>query len=118
MPLDVKPEKSPIVGGGKETYIDTVASSGGATRSREDLENLGPGDPKSVEELRRKLEKIARGQEWKLDVIDTPRGREYRGIIGTGDGEEGEEKKGEGGKDGEGKGEEKGSEEEYFHEEL
>lgn len=133
VPEGVKIEKSAIVGGGKETYIDTVAASDGRVLSAEDLKKLGLGDPKAVEKLRQELERIAEGQRWKLDVIDTPRGREYRGIIG--DDEEKEEgsgkgKKGAGGKKeggpvktkapgsgGEEKGQE-GSEEEYYEEEL
>lgn len=120
VPEDLKLEKSSIVGGGKETYIDTVASSDGKMLSKEDLERLGLGNPKAVEELMKKLQKYAGDQEWKLDVIDTPRGREYRGIIGSE--EEGEKKEGdgdengsEGGEDGQ---EEEGSKEEYYHEEL
>lgn len=92
VPEGQKIEKSSIVGGtGKETYIDTVASSDGRILAKEDLEKLGLGDPKAVEKLKKELEKIAQGQNWKLDVIDTPRGREYRGIIG----DEEEEKEGQ-----------------------
>ncbi|KAK3713462.1 Protein OS-9 [Vermiconidia calcicola] len=123
VPLATKLEKSAIVGGGKETYIDTVASSQGKILSKEDIEKLGLGDAKAVETLRKKLEEIAQGQEWKLDVIDTPRGREYRGIIGDEEEEEGKKEKGDGevgpgdeqGEDGGGG---KGSQEEYFREEL
>lgn len=144
VPEGQKIEKSSIVGGtGKETYIDTVASSDGRVLSKEDLEKLGLGDPKAVEKLRKELEKIAKGQNWKLDVIDTPRGREYRGIIGDEDEEkdgssekgqgekkmmdekEGKEKEGKktDGKKTEGRKTEKpktreGSEEEYYQEEL
>ena len=68
MPEDVKLEKSAIVGGGKETYIDTVASSDGKTLGKEDLEKLGLGDPKNIETLRKRLEEMAQGHEWKLEV--------------------------------------------------
>lgn len=136
VPEGKKLEKSSIVGGtGKETYIDTVASSDGRVLGKEDLEKLGLGDPKAVEKLKKELEKIAQGQNWKLDVIDTPRGREYRGIIG----DEDEEKEGQGEKastekkagkektDGKERKDSKktekpkkqeGSEEEYYKEEL
>lgn len=140
VPEDVKLEKSAIVGGGKETYIDTVASSDGMTLSKEDLEKLGLGDPKSIETLRKRLEEMAQGNDWKLEVcchcsdnfwlrsthgltqtqvVDTPRGREYRGIIGTDSEEEEKKKEGER-KGGKGKKEdkEKGSQEEYYKEEL
>ncbi|KAF2210841.1 hypothetical protein CERZMDRAFT_21452, partial [Cercospora zeae-maydis SCOH1-5] len=88
VPKGTKIEKSAIVGGGKETYVDTLANSDGRALSKEEMEKLGLGDPKAVEKLKKELEKIAQGQAWKLDVIDTPRGREYRGIIGDEDEEE------------------------------
>lgn len=88
VPEGIKIEKSAIVGGGKETYIDTIANSEGKILSKEKLEELGLGDTKAMEKLKKELEKIAAGQVWKLDVIDTPRGREYRGIIGDGEDEE------------------------------
>lgn len=88
------------VGGGKEIYIDTLASSDGKTISNEDLKKLGLGDAKALEQLKKQMEKAARGEAWKLDVIDTPRGREYKGVIGSDDDEEvekeGEEENGEG----------------------
>ncbi|KAF2172527.1 hypothetical protein M409DRAFT_50211 [Zasmidium cellare ATCC 36951] len=142
VPEGKKLEKSSIVGGtGKETYIDTVASSDGRVLGKEDLEKLGLGDPKAVEKLKKELEKIAQGQNWKLDVIDTPRGREYRGIIGDedeekeGKGEKGssekkygkdkvegkekkESKKAEKAEKGGKPEQEEGSEEEYYKEEL
>ena len=139
VPEEVKLEKGAIVGGGKETYIDTVASSDGLM-SEAEIKRLGLGDPRAVEKLRKELEKIAQGQQWKLDVIDTPRGREYRGIIGDEEEEEAEaegvkeEKKkgretpnrdGDGGKREDGTADEReagrqetGSEEEYYKEEL
>ena len=92
VPEGVKIEKSAIVGGGKETYVDTLADSEGKIISKEEMEKLGLSDPKAIEKLKKELEKIAQGQSWKLDVIDTPRGREYRGIIGE-DEDEGEVQK-------------------------
>ena len=87
--------------------------------SKEDIEKLGLGDAKAVEKLRKKLEEIAQGQEWKLDVIDTPRGREYRGIIGDEEEEEGKKKGDVGPEDEQGEdGGGEGSQEEYFREEL
>ncbi|KAI6885751.1 hypothetical protein KC360_g3421 [Hortaea werneckii] len=138
VPKDLKLEKGAIVGGGKETYIDTVASSDGRTLSEEHMKKLGLGDPKAVEKLRKELEKIAKGESWKLDVIDTPRGREYRGIIGDDDEKEKDAGKKEPGEEkqeqqetkdqGKDQGNEKqdedketanrGSEEEYYKEEL
>ena len=120
VPESVTLEKSAIVGGGKETYIDTVASSAGTKLSKEDLEKLGLGDPRAVENLKKRLEEIAEGQEWKLDVIDTPRGREYRGIIGTEQNKQEKDGDKEQGEDGEKEKEkeEVGSKEEYYADEL
>lgn len=125
VPEGVTIEKSAVVGGkGDETYIDTIASSDGRVLTKEELEKLGLVDMKSVERLRKQLEQYAKGQEWKLDVVETAGGRrEYRGVIGSEEDEEGMgEKDGEGeggGQDGgEGKEGEEGSEEEYYKEEL
>lgn len=115
---DEKVQKSAIVGGGKETYVETIADSMGKLLSPEQLKQMGLGDAKSVEKLKKELEKLAGGQGWKLEVFDTPRGREYRGVLLGDEEEEGEkEKAAEVGKDkakdaanGEG---EKGSEETY-----
>lgn len=89
VPEGKKIEKSAIVGGGKETYVDTVATSDGKHLSKADLEKLGVTDPKEFDKLKKEIEKVAQGAAWKLVVIDTPRGREYRGIIGEEE-EEGE----------------------------
>jgi protein OS-9 len=129
VPEGVKLEKSAIVGGGKETYVDTVASSDGRVLSDEELKKLGLGDARAVEKLKKELEKIAGGKDWKLDVIDTPRGREYRGIIGEDEEEEEkkaqeprkESKKGKGEKETKEKDKDKenqGSQEEYYKDEL
>lgn len=78
-------EKTAIVGGGKETYVDTIADSFGKLLSPEKLAQMGLGDPKTVEKLKKELDKISGGKEWKLEVFDTPNGREYRGVIGDED---------------------------------
>ena len=116
VPEGMKIEKSAIVGGGKETFVDTVASSDGKNRKvlpNKELEKLGLGDPKAVEELMKKLEQLADGQEWRLDVVDTIKGREYRGIIGAEEEKNKESAKGDGETE-----EEVGSKEEFYHEEL
>ncbi|KAK5712345.1 Protein OS-9 [Elasticomyces elasticus] len=140
VPAGTKIEKSAIVGGGKETYIDTIASSDGKVLGDEAIKKLGLGSPEAVAKLRKELERVAGGERWKLDVIDTPRGREYRGIIGDEDEEKKEGEKGKGVKgkkaksadakagdgsasegeesEGEGEAEQEGSEEEYYKEEL
>ncbi|KAK0356246.1 Protein OS-9 [Friedmanniomyces endolithicus] len=139
VPEGTKIEKGAVVGGGKETYIDTIASSDGERiLGADEIEKLGLGNPEAVEKLKKELEKIAKGQQWKLDVIDTPRGREYRGIIGDEEKEgkegkamegkkqkkakkaKGQAKQGQDGEDSDDDGEaaQEGSEEEYYHEEL
>ncbi|KAJ4359332.1 Protein kinase protein rad53 [Ascochyta clinopodiicola] len=74
-------EKTVVVGGGKETYIGTVASSDGTQMSKEEMKRLNIPDPKDVEKLKGNLRKLAGKKGWKLDLVDTPRGREFRGII-------------------------------------
>lgn len=41
--------------------------------------------------MKKQIEKAAQGEQWKLDVVDTARGREYRGILGSDDEEAGSE---------------------------
>jgi protein OS-9 len=74
-------EKSVVVGGGKETYVGTVASSDGKQMSKEEMKKLNIADPKDVEKFKGNLKKLAGRKGWKLDLVDTPRGREFRGII-------------------------------------
>ncbi len=74
-------EKSVVVGGGKETFVETIASSDGRTLSAKELKKLNIPDPKEVEKIKRNLARIAKGKGWKLDLVDTPRGREFKGII-------------------------------------
>ncbi|KAI5276268.1 hypothetical protein E4T47_01022 [Aureobasidium subglaciale] len=81
IPEGSKIEKSAIVGGGKEKFIETIADSFGKTMSADDLKRLGLGDAKSVEKLKKDLAKIAGDQGWELKVFDTPEGREYRGVL-------------------------------------
>jgi protein OS-9 len=101
-------EKSVVVGGGKETYIATVASSDGKQMSKEEMKKLNIPDPKDVEKFKTNLKKLAGKKGWKLDLVDTPKGREFRGIIEADDMDEGKAGK-EGKKDGKKeKGEDKG----------
>jgi protein OS-9 len=109
-------EKSVVVGGGKETFIGTVASSDGKQMSREEMKKLNIADPKDVELLKANLKKLAGKKGWKLDLVDTPRGREFRGIIDTEDQDaEKTKKKSAKSKDGDaaGMGKEKEKEKEY-----
>ncbi|KAF2463014.1 Pkinase-domain-containing protein [Lindgomyces ingoldianus] len=74
-------EKSVVVGGGKEVYVGTVASSDGTQMSVADMKKLNIRDPKDVETMKRNLQRMAGRKGWKLDLVDTPKGREFRGII-------------------------------------
>ena len=89
VPEDVEILKSGIVGGIKEKYVDTIANSWGKDLavSKEDMKRLGLQDAKAIEKLeklKKELKKQANGEGWRLDVVDTPHGREYRGIYGEG----------------------------------
>ncbi|KAG9581031.1 hypothetical protein KCU86_g23607, partial [Aureobasidium melanogenum] len=81
VPEGSKIEKSAIVGGTKDKFVETIADSFGKAMSADELKRLGLGDAKSVETLKKELEKIANGQGWELKVFDTPDGREYRGVL-------------------------------------
>lgn len=89
VPDDVEIQKSAIVGGVKEKFVETIASSWGKdlTLTKDDMERLGLKDTKAIEiseKLKKELKKKAKGDGWRLDVVDTPQGREYRGIYGKG----------------------------------
>jgi protein OS-9 len=73
-------EKGVVVGGGKETNKGTVLNSKGMQMSQEELKHLGIS-AKTLEEMKKKSKEMAAGETWKLDVIDTGRGREFRLII-------------------------------------
>ncbi|KAK0650523.1 Protein OS-9-like protein [Lasiodiplodia hormozganensis] len=96
-------EKSVVVGGGKETLLGIVAESPGGGRphkmmSTEELKALKINDKEEVERLRKQLSKLAGRKPWRLELVDTPRGKEFRGIIENDEGEDRED--GEGRKDG------------------
>lgn len=81
-------EKSVIAGGGKETYIDTVADSSGKQMSVAEMKKLNINDPEHVEELKKNVKEYAGTRGWKLDLVDTPRGPQFRGVIEVEEGEE------------------------------
>lgn len=115
-------EKSMVVGGGKEKFAGTLVSSDGKMMSAAELKKLNM-DPKDVEKLRKNSQKIAGRLGWRLDLMETPGGREFRLVMeaeeedvtekekGRGMKKEGEEDGAEGGgEDGESR---EGSEEVY-----
>jgi protein OS-9 len=95
VPEGYKIEKSAIVGGGKETYVDTlVTSNGPRVLNKAQLEKLGVKSAdqiKRVEMLQEQLERAANGRPWRLEVFDTPRGRQFVGIHGDEASEQGNE---------------------------
>ncbi|KAM0715046.1 hypothetical protein Q7P37_009511 [Cladosporium fusiforme] len=134
VPRGLKIEKS-FIGGGKAKYVGTVASSWGKKMSKDELDRLGLTDLENLEDLQKRLQKAAGEDNWKITVVDTPRGREYRGEYGkdvveesdsevrerkarkgSGEQERPQQPKGDG-KNG-GDHEEQGSEEEYYKDEL
>lgn len=86
-------EKSVVAGGGKETYLGTIATSAGFQMTKEEMKKLGISNPDEVEKMKNRLAKSAGKQKWKLDLVQTPGGREFRWIIG-GDDDDEEETKG------------------------
>jgi len=109
-------EKSVIVGGGKENLLGTVAASDADAKilSKEDLKKLVPVTHKDLERLKRDVQKMAGDKGWRLELVDTPRGREFRGIIDA-DREDEEVKREEGDEEPDGD-EVEGSEETYKEE--
>ncbi|KAF2682409.1 Pkinase-domain-containing protein [Lentithecium fluviatile CBS 122367] len=114
-------EKSMVVGGGKEKFVGTLVDSTGRMMPVAELKKLNM-DPKDVEKLKRNSQKIAGNVDWKLDLIETPGGREFRLVMEAEEEHIKEKEKGRGmKKEGEGGGEggsedgegQQGSEEEY-----
>jgi protein OS-9 len=73
-------EKSVVVGGGKEKFAGTLVSSDGKMMSVAELKKLNM-DPKDVEKLKRNSQKIAGKLDWRLDLMETPSGREFRLVM-------------------------------------
>ena len=106
-------------GGNAVTLVTQEArEKGGKTKRLHDRELKKMGlDPGVVEAARRDLEELAGGKGWRLEVFETDRGRELRGVVDSDEEEEGGEGDGDG--DGDGGKEEggdyegEGSQEEY-----
>jgi protein OS-9 len=81
LPKGTKLEKGAVVGGGKEKILATIAKSNGYMASDRELAKLSIRNNKDVEAVKKEVERVAEGKEWQLDVVETPRGRELRGII-------------------------------------
>lgn len=81
VPQGKKIEKSVVVGGGKETLIATIAKSDGFMASESDMKRVGIRTHREVEGVKKEVERVAGGKAWRLDVVETPRGKELRGVI-------------------------------------
>jgi len=55
--------------------------------SKEELEKFDL-DPEKIELLKKRLEELAKGKDWKLEVIEVNGGREIRGILDPDDDED------------------------------
>ena len=85
IPKGKKIEKSAVVGGGKETLIATIAKSDGFLADEKMMQKVGIRNGKEVDGVKREVERVAAGKGWRLDVVETPRGKELRGVIETHD---------------------------------
>jgi protein OS-9 len=85
IPKGKKIEKSVVVGGGKETLIATIAKSDGFIASEREMQKVGIKNGKEVEDVKKQVERVAEGKGWRLDVVQTPRGKELRGVIEAAD---------------------------------
>jgi protein OS-9 len=83
IPTDKKLEKGVIVGGGKEKHLETIAKSDGYVAEEKVLRKLGIKSIKDMDAVKKEVEKAAKGKDWRLDVVETPRGKELRGVIET-----------------------------------
>lgn len=81
IPPGKKIQKSAAVGGGKEHLIATIAKSDGFMADTKVMKKLGIQNGKEVEGVKKEVERVAAGKGWRLDVVETPRGKELRGVI-------------------------------------
>ncbi|PGH09607.1 hypothetical protein AJ79_05663 [Helicocarpus griseus UAMH5409] len=101
-------EKGKVASLGEEKVEIVAKRKGGEIQklSKEELKKFNL-DSEKIEALKKQLEELARGKDWKLEMIEANGRSTLRGVIDTGDEEEGEEE-GEGdkktGEDGEGNG--------------
>jgi protein OS-9 len=76
-------EKGIVVGGtGNEKHITTIARSDGYTASEKELSKLNIHGGKELELIKDRVRRTADGADWQIDVVETARGKELRGIIG------------------------------------
>lgn len=71
------------LGGHREKLVATVASSSMDPLSDAELKKLSirAREIGEIAKFRKEMEKMSKGKPWRLDVIETAQGREFRGII-------------------------------------
>jgi protein OS-9 len=74
-------EKSKVLGGNRDTFLGTIANSDGEDMTKEELKKLNIRNVADIEKLKRELRGMAGNRKWRLDLVETPRGREFRGIV-------------------------------------
>ena len=91
--LEGTTKRGPIIGGIEVGAKSLVGSEGKVIEktvvvSKEEMKRLNIPDSKNVEKLKGDLRKLAGKNGWRLDLVDTPKGREFRGIIEADDADE------------------------------
>jgi protein OS-9 len=83
LPEGTKLEKGAVVGGGtREKVLATIARSDGYVADERELAKLNIKYGKELDTIKQEVERVAEGAEWQIDVVETTRGKELRGIIG------------------------------------
>jgi protein OS-9 len=83
LPPGTRLQKGIVVGGGaREKLLATIARSDGYTANEEELAKLNIKNGKELETIKQEVERVAEGAQWQIDVVETARGKELRGIIG------------------------------------
>ena len=81
-------KKTVIAGGGEVKYLGTIATSKGFIMNKEDMKKLGVDDATEVTRWKDKLAKTTGSRPWKLVLVETARGREFRWIVDPDDDED------------------------------
>jgi protein OS-9 len=83
LPEGTKLEKGAVVGGGiREKVLVTIARSDGYVADEQELAKLDIKYGKELDTIKQEVERVAKGADWQIDVVETARGKELRGIIG------------------------------------
>ncbi|KAL1854689.1 Protein OS-9 [Paecilomyces lecythidis] len=82
-------QKGRVATAGEERVEVVAKKEGGEVQllSKEELKKFDL-DPEKIELLKKRLEELAKGKDWKLEVIEVNGGREIRGILDSDDDED------------------------------